>query len=74
MISKTFRIGDLVRYDDNYDVGIGQTLSIGTIVGWSKDSRGQTRADVDWFNWCGTGPCTSREYFSEILLISGERK
>ena len=74
-MTKTFRIGDLVRYDDDFvkarnleDDG----QCIGTIVGWSQSSYGQ-RAKVDWFDWFGMGPEQTVEYFSEIELISGGR-
>ena len=68
---KTFRIGDIVRYDD----AIGSNdKSVGTIVGWSKASDRSTRAKIDWFDWCGSGPTQTTEYFNEIQLISGERK
>lgn len=74
-MTKTFHIGDLVRYDDEFiksrnleDDG----QCIGTIVGWSQSSYGQ-RAKVDWFDWFKTGPTQTVEYFSEIQLISGER-
>jgi hypothetical protein len=72
---KTFRIGDLVRYDDEFiksrnleDNG----ESVGTIIGWSESSNGQ-RAKVHWFDRFKTGPTQTVEYFSEIQLISGER-
>ena len=75
-MKKTFRIGDLVCYDDDFvkarnleDDG----QFIGTIVGWSKASDGSLRAKVDWFDWFKTGPTETTEYFSEIQLISGER-
>ena len=75
-MKKTFRIGDLVCYDDEFwearnHVGDGQF--VGTIVGWSKASDGSTRAKVHWFDWFKTGPTETTEYFSEIQLISGER-
>ena len=75
-MKKTFRIGDLVCYDDYFvkarnleDDG----QFVGTIVGWSKASDGATRAKVHWFDWFKTGPTETTEYFSEIQLISGER-
>ena len=75
-MKKTFRIGDLVCYDDYFvkernleDDG----QFVGTIVGWSKASDGATRAKVHWFDWFKTGPTQTVEYFSEIQLISGER-
>ena len=71
MTSKTFRIGDIVRYDEAID---SNDKSVGTIVGWSKASDRSLRAKVDWFNWCGSGPTQTTEYFSELELISGERK
>ena len=71
MTSKTFRIGDIVRYDEAID---SNDKSVGTIIGWSKASGVRTRAKVQWFDWCGSGPTETTEYFSEIQLISGERK
>ena len=71
MTSKTFRIGDIVRYDEAID---SNDKSVGTIVGWSKASDRSTRAKIDWFDWCGSGPTQTTEYFSEIQLISGETK
>ena len=71
MTSKTFRIGDIVRYDEAID---SNDKSVGTIVGWSKASDRSTRAKIDWFDWCGSGPTQTTEYFSEIQLISGEKK
>jgi hypothetical protein len=68
-MKKTFRIGDLVRYYDEFENG----QLIGTIVGWSKASDGSTRAKIHWFDWFETGPTQTTEYFSEIQLISGER-
>ena len=68
---KTLRIGDLVRYND---VIGSNDKSVGTIVGWSEATWRQHRAIVQWFNWCGSGPTQTTEYFSEIQLISGERK
>jgi len=68
-MKKTFRIGDLVRYYDEFENG----QIIGTIIGWSESSNGQ-RAKVHWFDWFETGPTQTVEYFSEIQLISGERK
>ena len=70
---KAFRIGDLVRYHDEFEKG-QKAPSVGTIVGWSKASDRSLRAKVDWFNWCGSGPTQTTEYFSELELISGERK
>ena len=73
---KTFRIGDLVRYDDDFVKArniVDDGQFVGTIVGWSKASDGSTRAKVDWFDWFNTGPTQTVEYFSEIQLISGER-
>ena len=70
-MKKTFRIGDLVRYNDDNDFAIGKC--VGTIIGWSKASDGSTRAKVHWFDWFTTGPAETVEYFSEIQLISGER-
>ena len=71
MTSKTFRIGDIVRYDEAFD---SNDKSVGIIVGWSKASDRSTRAKIDWFDWCGSGPTETTEYFSEIQLISGETK
>ena len=71
-MKKTFRIGDLVHYNDDSSFRIGDK-SVGTIVGWSKASDGSTRAKVHWFDWFKTGPTETVEYFSEIQLISGER-
>ena len=75
-MKKTFRIGDLVCYDDYFvknrnleDDG----QFVGTIVGWSKASDGSRRAKIHWFDWFKTGPTETVEYFSEIQLISGER-
>jgi hypothetical protein len=75
-MKKTFRIGDLVCYDDYFvknrnleDDG----QFVGTIIGWSESSSGQ-RAKVYWFDWFKTGPTETVEYFSEIQLISGESK
>jgi len=75
-MKKTFRIGDLVCYDDYFvknrnleDDG----QFVGTIIGWLKASDGATRAKVYWFDWFKTGPTETVEYFSEIQLISGER-
>ena len=68
-MKKTFRIGDLVRYYDEFENG----QFVGTIVGWSKASDGSTRAKIHWFDWFETGPTDTTEYFSEIQLISGER-
>ena len=75
-MKKTFRIGDLVCYDDNFwearnHEDDGQF--VGTIVGWSKASDGSRRAKIHWFDWFKTGPTETVEYFSEIQLISGER-
>ena len=76
-MKKTFRIGDLVCYDDDFvkarNIVDGQF--VGTIVGWSKASDGSLRAKVHWFDWFKTGPTETTEYFSEIQLISagGER-
>ena len=74
---KTFRIGDLVCYDDDFvrsrdfkDDG----QFVGMVIGWSKASDGAIRAKVDWFDWFKTGPTQTVEYFSEIQLISGESK
>jgi hypothetical protein len=64
---KTFRIGDLVRYHDEFEKG-QKAPSVGTIVGWSKASDRSLR------DWCGSGPTQTTEYFSELELISGERK
>ena len=74
-MKKTFRIGDLVCYDDYFwearnHEDDGQF--VGTIIGWSQSSSGQ-RAKVYWFDWFKTGPTETVEYFSEIQLISGER-
>ena len=69
--SKTFRIGDLVRYND---VIGSMEKSVGTIIGWSEATWRQQRAKVQWFDWCGSGPNETTEYFSEIELISGETK
>ena len=81
---KTFRIGDLVRYDDDYIKGRLQyadmfgrepleSNSVGTVVGFSRDSSNRTRIKVDWFDWFGMGPEQTVEYFSEIQLIAGGR-
>ena len=75
-MKKTFRIGDLVCYDDDFwearnHEDDGQF--VGTIVGWSKASDGSRRAKIHWFDWFKTGPTETVEYFSEIQLISGER-
>ena len=69
--SKTLRIGDLVRYYDA--IGL-QDKSVGTIIGWSKASGVRTRAKVQWFDWCGSGPNETTEYFNELEVISGESK
>lgn len=70
-MKKTLRIGDLVRYND---VIGSQDKSVGTIVGWSEAKWRQHRAIVQWFDWCGTGPTQTTEYFSELEPISGETK
>ena len=85
-MTKTFHIGDLVRYDDDFVKGrlqygdmfgreplTPETNSVGTVVGFSRDSSNRTRIKVDWFNWFGMGPEQTVEYFSEIQLISGGR-
>ena len=76
-MKKTFRIGDLVCYDD--DFVSSRNLEddgqfVGTIVGWSKGPMsGRSRAMIHWFDWFKTGPTDTTEYFSDIKLISGER-
>ena len=75
-MKKTFRIGDLVCYDDDFVKArniVDDGQFVGTIVGWSKASDGSRRAKVYWFDWFKTGPTETVEYFSEIQLISGER-
>jgi hypothetical protein len=69
--SKTFRIGDLVRYND---VMGSMDKSVGTIIGWSEATWRQHRAKVQWFDWCGSGPNETTEYFNELEVISGESK
>jgi hypothetical protein len=73
---KTFRIGDLVCYEDDFvkarnPEDDGQF--VGTIIGWSKDVGEPTRAKIHWFDLFKTGPTETLEYFSEIQLISGVR-
>lgn len=79
---KTFRIGDLVCYeddfvnefefvDDSYLEDNGRF--VGTIIGWSKSFDGRTCAKIHWFDWFKAGPTQTVEYFREIQLISGER-
>jgi hypothetical protein len=75
-MKKTFRIGDLVCYDDDFVKArniVDDGQFVGTIVGWSKASDGSRRAKIHWFDWFKTGPTETVEYFSEIQLISGER-
>jgi hypothetical protein len=75
-MTKTFHIGDLVRYCDNFIVSRlneDEANFVGTVVGFSRDSNNRTRIKVDWFDWFGTGPTQTVEYFSELQLISGER-
>ena len=75
-MKKTFRIGDLVCYDDDFVKArnlVDDGQFVGTIVGWSKASDGSRRAKIHWFDWFKTGPAETVEYFSEIQLISGER-
>ena len=69
--SKTFRIGDLVRYND---VIGSMDKSVGTIIGWAESTWREQRAKVQWFDWCGSGPNETTEYFNELEIISGERK
>ena len=72
MTSKTFRIGDLVRY---YDAIGAESKSVGTIVGFSEATQLRTsRVVVQWFNWCATGPNRTVEYDNELEVISGESK
>ena len=74
MTSKTLRVGDLVRYcDEPSELSIGDK-SVGTIVGFSEATWRQNRAKVKWFNWCGSGPNKTTEYFNELEIISGESK
>ena len=76
-MKKTFCIGDLVCYDDDFVKArnlVDDGQFVGTIVGWSKASDGSRRAKIHWFDWFKTGPAETVEYFSEIQLISGERK
>ncbi len=79
---KTFRIGDLVCYEDdfvnNFEFVKDSYLEdngrfVGTIIGWSKDIGEPTCAKIRWFDWFKTGPTETVEYFREIKLISGER-
>jgi len=70
-MKKTLRIGDLVRYYDA--IGL-QDKSVGTIVGWSEATWRQQTAKVQWFDWCGSGPTQTTEYFNELEVISGETK
>ena len=75
-MKKTFRIGDLVCYDDDFVKArnlVDDGQFVGTIVGWSKASDGSRRAKIHWFDWFKTGPAETVEYFSEIQLISGGR-
>ena len=72
MTSKTLRIGDLVRY---YDAIGAESKSIGTIIGKSEATQLRTsRVEVQWFNWCATGPHRTVEYGNELEVISGESK
>ena len=70
MTSKSFRIGDLVRY---YDAIGAESKSVGTIIGKSEATQLRTsRVVVEWFNWCATGPHRTVEYGNELEAISGE--
>ena len=72
MTSKSFRIGDLVRY---YDAIGAESKSVGTIIGKSEATHVRTsRVVVQWFNWCATGPHRTVEYDNELEVISGESK
>ena len=76
MTSKTLRIGDLVRY---YDATGAENKSVGTIIGRSGVAPGApllrtSRVEVQWFNWCATGPNRTVEYLNELEVISGESK
>ena len=72
MTSKSFRVGDLVRY---YDAIGAESKSVGTIVGKSEATQLRTsRVVVEWFNWCATGPNRTVEYGNELEIISGESK
>ena len=70
--SKSFRIGDLVRY---YDAIGAESKSVSTIIGKSEATQLRTsRVVVQWFNWCATGPNRTVEYGNELEIISGESK
>ena len=72
MTSKSFRIGDLVRY---YDAIGAESKSVGTIIGKSEATQLRTsRVVVEWINWCATGPNRTVEYDNELEVISGESK
>ena len=72
MTSKSFRIGDLVRY---YDAIGAESKSVGTIIGKSEATQLRTsRVVVQWFNWCATGPNRTVEYDNALEIISGESK
>ena len=71
MTSKTFRIGDLVRY---YNAIGAESKSVGTIIGFSEATWKTSRVVVEWFNWCATGPNRTVEYGNELETISGESK
>ena len=68
MTSKSFRIGDLVRY---YDAIGAESKSVGTIIGFSEATQLRTsRVVVQWFNWCAPGPNRTVEYGTELEVIS----
>ena len=71
MTSKSFRIGDLVRY---YDAIGAESNSVVTIIGFSEATWKTSRVVVEWFNWCATGPHRTVEYGNELEVISGESK
>lgn len=76
-MNEIFHIGDLVRYCDDFmksRLYKEESSFVGTIVGFSPDQKNRMRVKVDWFDWFGTGPAQTVEYFSEIHLISGESK
>ena len=69
MTSKTFRIGDLVRY---YNAIGAESKSVGTIIGFSEATWKTSRVVVQWFNWCATGLHRTVEYANELEVILGE--